>query len=149
MISKRKRDQIINDYLFGIEDPEYFVKQKNDGGWLVKKRRPKSVFPKPKPEKEPKQEPESEPEPKPKPLYDDVSLDEIAQRLLDKINLLRNKKEEPKPEEEYEEEDIDEKKLDIPPEPEPKPAQPQPAQPIEPEPEFIYPTLRRRNVRLY
>jgi hypothetical protein len=100
---------LISDFLFGIENPEYEVKQKNDGGWLVRRRRKKSLFSKnPKIEKEakPKEEKEEAPPEKPKRSFDDISLDEIAEKLLEKINTLRKKHKE---EEEKEEEDVDEK----------------------------------------
>jgi hypothetical protein len=160
-LNKRRREQLISDYLFGIEDPDYVVKQKNDGGWLVKRRKKKSVFKKPKVEEvpEPKKpvEPVEEKEPmveKPKyPLYDDVSLDEIAQRLLDKINILRGRKDEAEPESKKEEPvDVDETELNIEPPTEKEPKKPYEEPVREQVQEDYYPVynpLRRRNVRLY
>jgi hypothetical protein len=43
-LSKSQKDKAINDFLFGIEDLEYEVKQKNDGGCLVKRTKKKSPF---------------------------------------------------------------------------------------------------------
>jgi hypothetical protein len=152
-LNKRRREQLIRDYLFGIEDPDYVVKQKNDGGWLVKRRKKKSIFKKQKPaEPEPaepiKEEPvEPKEEKKQHIIYDDVSLDEIAQRLLDKINALRGRKEEADENNEQEEKDVDETELNI--EPEPEPAEPAKPEPVEPEPYYPVQSLRRRNVRLY
>jgi len=148
-LSKSKRDRLISDFLFGIENPEYEVKQKNDGGWLVRRRRKKSLFSKnPKIEK-PKEEKEEAPPEKPKRSFDDISLDEIAEKLLEKINTLRKKKE--KEEEEKEEEDVDEKLIHGIEEEKNEPIH-QEREPISPPTDYDEPPpqyFRRRSVRLY
>jgi len=152
-LTKREREKIIGDYSLGIEHPEYIVSQKQDGGFLVRKRKkkpepsmviPVAKFPEPTPEPTP--EP---PKQEQKQIIDDISLDEICERLLEKMNKLRNTPPTPEPEPE----NVDETNLDIEPEEEipiPTPQTPTPIPiPIRPQTPMPREYSSYRRVRLY
>jgi DNA-directed RNA polymerase specialized sigma subunit len=92
-LTKSHRNKLIDDYLLGIENPTYEVRPKNDGGWIVRKRRSKSAFSKSALKKIEENEPVIEEEVKKEPkIYDNIPIEEIAETLFNKLTALKEKK---------------------------------------------------------
>jgi hypothetical protein len=164
-LSKSKRERLIGDYLLGIENPTYEVSPKNDGGWIVRKRKKKSPFTKTALKKikdtdletttpiEAQETPK--PDPKPEKRYDTLTVEEISELFLEKLAKMKEAKKKPEPEPK-EEEDVDQTPIKVD-EPPPEPTFHEypymiPQQRY-PEPSFIQrpviPPLRRRTLKLY
>jgi hypothetical protein len=114
-LSKTQRERIIGDYLLGVEHPTYEVFPKNDGGFMVRKRKKKSPFSKKKLDEPPVEEPIQEEKKEPR-VYDTVSVEEIAETLFNKLTALKEKKKQtkiPPPSQTAEEEDVDQTPLNI------------------------------------
>jgi hypothetical protein len=157
-LSKSKRERLIGDYLLGIENPTYEVSPKNDGGWIVRKRKKKSPFSKTALKKikdtdrseDTKETPiEATLPEKPEKRYDTLTVEEISELFMEKLAKLKEAKKKPSPPPIEEEEDVDQTPIKV----EEKPPEPNyheypymiPQDPPRPQ----IPQLRRRTIRLY